>query len=46
MDLSVNKSVKDFLRTKFQEWYSSEVFRVESYEPDEALGGSVAHADV
>ena len=27
MDLSVNKSVKDFLRTKFQEWYSSEVLR-------------------
>ena len=26
-DLSVNKSVKDFLRLKFQEWYSSEVFR-------------------
>ena len=27
LDLSVNKSVKDFLRSKFQEWYSSEVFR-------------------
>ena len=27
LDLSVNKSVKDFLRSKFQEWYSSQVFR-------------------
>ena len=26
MDLSVNKSVKDLLRAKFQEWYASEVF--------------------
>jgi len=26
MDLSVNKSVKDFLRARFQEWYSTEVF--------------------
>ena len=25
MDLSMNKSVKGFLRTKFQEWYASEV---------------------
>ena len=25
MDLSVNKAVKDFLRKKFQQWYSSEV---------------------
>ena len=27
MDLSMNKSVKDFLWTKLQEWYASEVFR-------------------
>ena len=26
LDLSVNKSVKDFLQSKFQEWYSSGVF--------------------
>ena len=26
MDLSVNKSVKDLLRAKFQEWYASKVF--------------------
>ena len=25
MDLSINKPVKDFLRTKFQKWYSKEV---------------------
>ena len=25
MDLSVNKAVKEFLRKKFQQWYSSEV---------------------
>lgn len=28
MDLSVNKSVKEFLRHKFQAWYSSEVQKV------------------
>ena len=27
MDLSVNKLVKDFLQTKFQEWYASKVYR-------------------
>lgn len=30
MDLSVNKSVKDFLRAQFQDWYATEVF--ESYK--------------
>ena len=25
MDLSINKSVKDFLRKKFMEWYSTQV---------------------
>ena len=25
MDLSVNKSVKEFMRNKFQQWYASEV---------------------
>ena len=27
MDLSVNKSVKDFMRKKFQEWYASEMLK-------------------
>jgi len=27
MDLSVNKSVKEFLHARFQEWYSTEVFQ-------------------
>ena len=31
MDLSVNKAVKDFLRRKFQVWYSKEVEK--SYQP-------------
>lgn len=30
MDLSVNKSVKDFMRAQFQDWYAAEVFK--SYE--------------
>ena len=25
MDLSVNKSVKEFMRAKFRDWYSSQV---------------------
>ena len=38
MDLSVNKSVKEFMRNKFQEWYASEVQKqldqgVEEYTP-------------
>ena len=38
MDLSVNKSVKEFMRSKFQEWYVSEVLKqldqgVEEYTP-------------
>ena len=32
MDLSINKSVKDYLRDRFQKWYSSEVER--SYHQD------------
>ena len=31
MDLSVNKSVKDFMCKKFQEWYASEMLK----QPDE-----------
>jgi len=27
IDLSVNKSAKDFLRARFQEWYPTEVFQ-------------------
>lgn len=30
MDLSVNKSVKNFMRAQFQDWYAAEVFK--SYE--------------
>ena len=26
MDLSVNKSIKDFMKTQFNNWYSSQVF--------------------
>ena len=33
MDLSINKSVKDYLRDRFQKWYSSEVEN--SYHQDE-----------
>ena len=28
MDLSVNKSVKDFLKVQFQEWYAAEVLKI------------------
>jgi len=31
MDLSVNKSVKDFLKAQFQEWYAAEVLK--NYNP-------------
>ena len=31
MDLSVNKSVKDFLRAQFQDWYAAEVLK--TYDP-------------
>ena len=31
MDLSVNKSVKDFLRAQFQDWYAAEVLKI--YNP-------------
>ena len=34
MDLSINKSVKDYLRDKFQKWYSSEIDK--SYHQDES----------
>ena len=34
MDLSINKSVKDYSRDKFQKWYSSEVEK--SYHQDES----------
>ena len=34
MDLSINKSVKDYLRDKFQKWYSSEVEK--SYHQDKS----------
>ena len=34
MDLSINKSVKDYLRDRFQKWYSSEVEK--SYHQDES----------
>ena len=27
MDVSVNKAVKDFLRQKFMEWYSTQVMK-------------------
>ena len=27
MNLSINKSVKDYLRDKFQKWYSSEIYK-------------------
>ena len=30
MDLSVNKSVKDFMRAQFQDWYTAEI--IKSYE--------------
>jgi len=33
-DLSINKSVKDYLRDKFQKWYPSEVEK--SYHQDES----------
>ena len=37
MDLSVNKAVKDFLRRKFQVWYSKEVEKVTNHRHQEVL---------
>ena len=35
MDLSINKSVKDYIQDRFQKWYSSEVEK--SYHQDEGM---------
>ena len=36
LDVSVNKAAKDFLKRKFQEWYSEQIFRQldQESEPD------------
>lgn len=36
LDISVNKAAKDFLKRKFQEWYSEQIFRQldQEIEPD------------
>ena len=35
IDLSVNKSVKDFMRAQFQDWYAAEVFKCYEYSGSE-----------
>ena len=38
MDLSVNKSIKSFLRSQFSTWYSQEVFKqMEAHKQQEAF---------
>ena len=37
LDLSFNKPVKDFMRGKFQEWYSNQV--LQNYEEGSSVGG-------
>jgi len=54
MGLSVNKSVKDFMHSKFEEWYATEVFHkykgpnseIQLVKCDEALVCSVAQGNV